>query len=206
MFRHLHMLPTVPRDDGNMVLKFIGIVNKAFIGRLQPSQLSAQARGPVSLLRKDSIRKSPDFLIPLQCPILISILIHTTINLCFLPLHPQAAQALKNPPRAINLRSHGDCLCPDAVEVVLHHLNRRLARLVRPVLVESVVGVDEERAQIRHLGLGVGGAAGEDASELEEVEEERFRKALELEGAVVVFCVAGCGGERGGEVCDSLFF
>lgn len=77
---------------------------------------------------------------------------------------------------------------------------------MRPVLVEDVVDVDEEGAQVLDLGLGVGGALRQDARQLEEVEEQRFGEALELKGAVVVLGVFGGGGACRGQVVDALLF
>ena len=74
---------------------------------------------------------------------------------------------------------------------------------MRPVLVERVVDVDEQRADVLDLGVGVGGLRGQHARELEEVEEEGFDEAFELEGAVGVGCVFGvwdCGGGLGGGI------
>lgn len=75
-----------------------------------------------------------------------------------------------------------------------------------PVLVEDVVHVDEDCAQVVDLGLCVGGAARHDARQLEEVEQQRLGEALELKGAVVVLGVFVGGGVCGGQVVDALFF
>lgn len=77
---------------------------------------------------------------------------------------------------------------------------------MRPVLVEDVVDVDEDCAQVLDLGLCVGGAARHDAGELEKIEQQRFGEALELKGAVVVFGVFGVGGACCGQVVDALLF
>lgn len=117
---------------------------------------------------------------------------------------PEAAQPLEHAARLVDLRADGDRLGARAVEVVLHQLNGRLARLVRAVLVEDVVHVDEERAQVLRLGRRGRGAARQRARQLEEVEEQRLGQLLELKGAVVVLGVLGGRGPRGGEVGDAL--
>lgn len=67
---------------------------------------------------------------------------------------------------------------------------------MRTVLVEDVVEVDEDGAQVLDLLLGMGGVDGECARELEEVEEEGFGEAFEFEGAVKVLDIFGFGGSR----------
>lgn len=75
---------------------------------------------------------------------------------------------------------------------------------MRPVLIEDVVHVDEDCAQVLDLGLCVGGAARHDARQLEEVEQQRLGEALELKGAVVVLGVLVGGRVGGGQVVDAL--
>lgn len=69
---------------------------------------------------------------------------------------------------------------------------------MRAVLVERVVDVDEQRAQVVDLGGGVRRVRPQRARQLEEVEEERLDEALQLEGVVVVRPVARAGGGAGG--------
>lgn len=116
----------------------------------------------------------------------------------------QAAQPLEHLSRLVDLRAYGCRLGARAVQMVLHHLNGRLSRLVRPILVEDVMHVDEERAQVLDLGLGVGGTARQGAGQLEEVEQQRLGQALELKGPVVVLGVFGAGGTGCGQVFDAL--
>lgn len=76
---------------------------------------------------------------------------------------------------------------------------------MRPVLVEDVVHINKNGAQVLDLGLCVGGAARHDARQLEEVEQQRLGQALELKGAVVVLGVfVGGGGAGRGQVVDAL--
>jgi hypothetical protein len=56
--------------------------------------------------------------------------------------------------------------------VLLHHLGGAFAGLMRAILVEGVVDVDEQGAQVVYLGGGVGGVARQRARQLEEVDEQ----------------------------------
>lgn len=75
-----------------------------------------------------------------------------------------------------------------------------------PVLVENVMNVDEERAQVLNLGFRIGWVSGQRARELEKVEEERLDEFLELKCPVVVLGVFGGGEVQLGEVGDALAF
>lgn len=164
------------------------------------------------LSRKDRVRRSPRLCIPLgRRPLWLCAALPALPALFTLPgqrlrrrREPEAAQPLEHAARLVDLRADGDRLGARAVEVVLHQLNGRLARLVRAVLVEDVVHVDEERAQVLRLGRRGRGAARQRARQLEEVEEQRLGQLLELKGAVVVLGVLGGRGPRGGEVGDAL--
>lgn len=101
----------------------------------------------------------------------------------------QTAEPLEHAPRLVDLGPDGRRLTARLVEMALHDGDGRLAGLVGAVLVEDVVHVDEEGAEVGDLGLGVRGHARQDAGELEEVEQQRFGESLELEGAVVVLGV-----------------
>jgi hypothetical protein len=161
--------------------------------------------------RKRGIHGPPQLLLPLlpdRLPIDFTNTTSTTYRRRRRHGDSQAPEPLQHPPRLVDLAPDGDRLPPGAVEVLLHHLGGRLARLVGPVLVEGVVHIDEERAYVVYLGLGLGGARGEDAGELEEVEEEGLDEALELEGAVAVgdlLCVCRGGWiGRGGSVVTGV--
>lgn len=63
------------------------------------------------------------------------------------------------------------------------------------VLVEDVVDVDEDGAQVLDLVFGVRGVPRHDACEFEEVEQQGLCKLLKLKSAVLrlgVLCVSGC--------------
>lgn len=159
------------------------------------------------VLQKQRIRHRPRLLLPLSRHLIpIHLFLRRLSHALWQIRHAQAPQPVQHAARLVDLRANRHGLGARAVQVLLHQRNGRLARLVRAVLVEDVVEVDEEGAQVLDLGLGVRGVARERAVELEEVEEEGFGEALELEGAVEVLCVlvAGLGGR--GEVGDALFF
>ena len=79
---------------------------------------------------------------------------------------------------------------------------------MRTVLVERVVDVDEQRAQVLGLFEGEVRVDGEQGGQLEEGQEQGLGEALELE-SVVVMRGGGVGGglllllARGGEVGDA---
>lgn len=55
---------------------------------------------------------------------------------------------------------------------------------MRPILVDQMVHVDEQRPEILHLAPVVLRIDGQDGDEFEEVDEERFGQFAEVEGVV----------------------
>lgn len=88
----------------------------------------------------------------------------------------------------------------DTVNAALEHGYQCLSGLVWSPLVDGVVRVDKEGADVVQLRFSLADIGGHDVCEFEEVEQQRLGHALELERLIILGAVFGC------EVGDSLVF
>lgn len=84
----------------------------------------------------------------------------------------QTSQSIKDPSSLIHLRPDSHGFRSRTIKVLLHQCDGTLASLVRSILVEDVVEIDEKGAQVLDLLLGMGRILGQNTGEFEEVEEE----------------------------------